>query len=154
MYLVLVAGDHRDGPGVDRLSLGSEFEDRVLLQIQEVVSIGDIVHLSNDSVIDADHLHLHGLEDVLRDLVLVDNSADLHGRVANQSIIHGHVNFAFGYLIVLPVGGGPASSSQAGQGAVQVENNLAEGLLIADFHGCRSIELQVLDCQGAGTGVG
>lgn len=115
MYLVFVAGDHRDSPGVPRIDLGSEWEFRVLRLIQEVVFIGDIVHLSNDRIIDADDLHIHDPKDVIRNLVLVYDSADLNGRVAKQSIIHSHVNFAFGHLIVLPVSSGPTFSSKAGQ---------------------------------------
>jgi hypothetical protein len=60
-------------------------------------------------------------------------SPHLHIGVAQYSIIHSHVNYAFRLKIVQEVGGRPGFGSQASQRTIQIVKDVSEGGLIADF---------------------
>ncbi len=135
MDTVGVTCNNGDSPGIDGVSLCTEGETRVLACILKVRCLinwsGEGVEYGLIVLID---VHVHHVENV--GLVIVeDQSADLHGVLADQAVVHVHVHGALPWpLIVPPVGSGPRAGTEAGQGAILIVNDLSPGLLIANLN--------------------
>ena len=129
-----VACNNRDSPGINRVSLCTEGETRVLACILKVRGLiswsGEGAEYGLIVLVD---VHVHHFKNVGLEIV-EDQSADLHGVLADQAVVHVHIHGALlGPLIVPPVGSGPRAGTEARQGAILIVNDFSPGLLIADL---------------------
>ena len=131
---IFVACDNWDSPGVLRVSLCTEGEDRIVGLIFNIVwLISTRGKWIKYRVIVWEHLHVHHGEYV-RFVVVEDHPSYLNCIFTNKPIKDWQVWGALpGPLIMCPVCSGPRAGTEPGQRAVLIMNYLAPGFLIADL---------------------
>ena len=135
MDAVGVTRNNWDSPGIHGSRLFTEGETRVfacILKVRGLILWGsESVEYGLIVLVD---VQVHHAEYV-RLVIVEDHSADLHGVLADQAIVHVHVLCALpGPLIVPPVGSGPRAGTETGQGTILIVEDLPPGLLIADLN--------------------